>query len=301
MKFHAFSMSLGIVAIALLLATGALGAEPAPVQVRVKAKEAYLCGLPLVVAVEVTNTSAQPVETFQPHRTLHTVHAGLKSEGAHEYLQKTRHITHIVESQKIIVLKPGEKTTAMLDLSMMFQDDLPPGRYQCVVSYTYGKKPGDVKLLVSEPALITITEPTDPYPETQRELRLTMLQFLAARSLLNEEMPQSRELAYRLFAHILMNQGDSEYGRVSAYYKVTSELDPKARLEAWLNYLKHPAVDTPGLLDPDDFLRTTGIYYLKAGNLQLAKETLQRMKEQDGVTRYYLKQIEAASLPETKQ
>lgn len=286
---------IGIAVLVLLQTRVATSAEPIPVQVEAKVKNAYSPGLPVVVEIEVTNVSTQAVESLIPSVKLSSISAGLKKEGEEKYLPVTSHVSYVIGAQKTIQLKPGDKVTGKIDLSMMFQDDLPVGRYVCEAFYAYGTQLRGAQLIRAKAVPVVIEEPSDPSDEEQREMRLVMTQFLAARILLQENNETSRDLAHRLFSYIAGFRRDLEYGKVSAYYKALLEKKPDVALTAWLDYQNNPAIDLPWLAGPDDVLLSISRRYYEIGNLQAAKENLLKIADPDMAVRHLLQKVEDAS------
>lgn len=292
MKYQITSIIVAITVAVLSLAGCALCTEPLPVRVDVKAKTVYSPGLPIVVEVTVTNISDGPVETLIPSRKLHTIGASLRREGETDYLHPNMHSTYMVSGAQTVVLKPGQKAVGKLDLSMKFQDALPPGRYLCTAGYSYGKNYEDGRYAQSKPALIVIEEPTLPDPGNQEWVRRLMRKFIAARLYLFDD--HNYDMARRIFTDISNADRHSDYGFVSAYYQATLEKEPKARLAAYLKCLQDPASDLPDLVEPDDILQSVARLYFEAGDLKAARETLLKIIKRDATAEQLLHKIEAA-------
>jgi hypothetical protein len=298
-------LALTLTAFAPTVSCSASAAEPAPalvvttspVKVVARARTSYLPGLPIRVTVEVTNTSTQPFETIPPSLRFDALYAAVRHEGNKEDLVPTRWQHHVFLDYPTIQIKPDETVRNQLDISLQFQDDLPPGRYNCTVHCAVGKRLGIMQSVKSQPFVFVIEEPKLADRDYQRDLHLPMTMFLGARVLVIESNKESEAIAQQLFSYIASTDTNGEYGKVSLYYKALLERDPKRALAAWNACLRITDVDAPEMMGVNDIWLNIGRLQYEIGDLKAAKEALSKADKSEWGTHYYLKKIEAGAVP----
>lgn len=135
-----------------LLATPALADTASPL-LRVSTRDTYEVGKPLVIAVKVCNASTMLRSVLAPDQK-GTLFARVKHAGEDGYLARTRFTTYLAHRQKRVALKPRQCATGTLDVSRLFRDQLPPGRYLVEITYIYGDTYAERTIASPVPMLI---------------------------------------------------------------------------------------------------------------------------------------------------
>jgi TolA-binding protein len=291
--FSAFALCMAVTFLMVTCSRATSAQEP--LRVEVKPQTVYLAGLPIVVRVDVVNTSREVQEIdvpAAPLSNLATVYARLRRPGAKENLDGQINRDHWARTEplKRMSLKPGERASARVNLSAWFIYDLPIGQYLCQASY------GSVQ---SEPYLITVAAPTHKNFDRERELYLAMVMFLGAKACLHEGIYGA---AHSMFLAVANNHPHSEYARVSYYYVAVTTPKSEDKIEALNRFLENPPSNLPDLLDENyrPILGKSAIHqwlgrlYFESGNLKMAKEQFLKIPHPNTQVLTYLKKIETA-------